>query len=278
MIREEKYSNISYSYIRTFDYLYMDEELSVLKSIYLDDLIINNDNQTSVSIVIYSDGDENDLDRDKRLLHITFLAELPSTYPDIDSPKITLCRSRGLTDEQLNELNSLISSCLELNSGSSVLYECIELIRSKLSSYELPLEACAICLTLIDDRNDIVKTNCHHFYHKKCLSSYVKIKKNELEEKYAEAKKNGFYIERDYRNDVEDPVCRQILSNNIIEDLLSLPINEDNINENEKNRELINQLSSHTRQWQERTNALFQQQKEKGGIIDLDRNQDMIFS
>jgi len=32
------------------------------------------------------------------------------------------------------------------------------------------------------------------------------------------------------------------------------------------------------RQWQERTNELFQQQKEKGGIIDLDKNQEMIFS
>jgi hypothetical protein len=257
----------------------MDEELSVLKSIYLDDLIINNDdNQTSITITIYSNGDENDLDRDKRLLCITFIAELPSTYPDIDLPKITLCRNRGLTDKQLNEINSSISSCLELNSGSYVLYECIELIRSKLSFYELPHEACAICLTLIDNRNDIIKTNCHHFYHKNCLSSYVKLKKIELEEKYAEAKRNGFYIEKDFRNDVEDPVCRQILSNSIIEQLSSLSNNEQIINTNEENRELIDKLSPHMRQWQERTHALFQQQKEKGGIIDLDKHQEMIFS
>ena len=167
----------------------MDEELSVLKSIYLDDLIINYDKQTTITITIYSDGDVNDLDRDKRLLRVTLIAELPSTYPDIDSPKIILCRSRGLTDEQLNELNSEISTTLELNLGSCVLYECIELIRSKLSLYELPTEACAICLTLITDRNDIIKTNCHHFYHKDCLGSYIKIKKIELEEKYQEAKK-----------------------------------------------------------------------------------------
>jgi len=257
----------------------MDEELIVLKSIYLDDLIIiNNDNQTSINITIYSNGDENDLDRDKRLLCITFIAELPSTYPDIDSPKITLCRSRGLTDEQLNELNISISSCLELNSGSCVLYECIELIRSKLSLYELPLEACAICLTLITNRNDIIKTNCHHFYHKDCLSSYVKLKKIELEEKYQEAKTNGFYIEKDFRNDIEDPVCRQILSNNIIEQLSSSLINHQSIDNNEENRELITKLSPYIRQWQERTHALFQQQKEKGGIIDLDKNQEMIFS
>jgi hypothetical protein len=256
----------------------MDEELGVLKSIYLDDLIINNENSTSITITIYSHGDENDLDRDKRLLCVTFTAELPSTYPDIDSPKIILSRSRGLTDEQLNELNSSISSCLELNSGTCVLYECIELIRSKLSSYELPHEACAICLTLIDNRNDIIKTNCHHFYHRNCLSPYVKLKKLELEEKYREAKKNKFHIEKDFRNDIEDPVCRQILSNQIIEQLLSSSSNDQESNDQEENKELIEKLSPHIRQWQERTHALYQQQKEKGGIIDLDKHQEMIFS
>lgn len=256
----------------------MDEELGVLKSIYLDDLIINNENSTSITITIYSHGDENDLDRDKRLLCVTFTAELPSTYPDIDSPKIILSRSRGLTDEQLNELNSSISSCLELNSGTCVLYECIELIRSKLSSYELPHEACAICLTLIDNRNDIIKTNCHHFYHRNCLSPYVKLKKLELEEKYREAKTNKFHIEKDFRNDIEDPVCRQILSNQIIEQLLSSSSNDQESNDQEENKELIEKLSPHIRQWQERTHALYQQQKEKGGIIDLDKHQEMIFS
>jgi hypothetical protein len=256
----------------------MDEELSVLKSIYLDDLTINYNNPISINITIYSNGDENDLDRDKRLLCLTFIAELPSTYPDLDSPKITLCRSRGLTDEQLNELNSLIYSCLELNFGSCVLYECIELIHSKLSSYEIPTEACAICLTLITNRNDVIKTNCHHFYHKNCLKSYVDIRKIELEEKYQEAKTNGFYIEKDFRNDIEDPVCRQILSNNIIEQLSSSLLIEQTCHDKEEHRELIEQLSPYIRQWQERTNALFQQQKEKGGIIDLDKNQEMIFS
>jgi len=131
---------------------------------------------------------------------------------------------------------------------------------------------------LIDNRNDIIKTNCHHFYHKDCLSSYVKLKKIELEEKYQEAKLNGFYIEKDFRNDIEDPVCRQILSNNIIEQLSSSLLIEQTCHDKEEHRDLIEKLSPYIRQWQERTNALFQQQKEKGGIIDLEKNQEMIFS
>ncbi|CAF0846545.1 unnamed protein product [Adineta steineri] len=88
--------------------------------------IINYDNPISLNITIYSNGDENDLDHDKRLLCIAFIAELSSTYRDLNSPKITLCRLRGLTDEQINELDSLIYSCLESNIDSCVLYKCIE--------------------------------------------------------------------------------------------------------------------------------------------------------
>ncbi|CAF0728673.1 unnamed protein product [Adineta steineri] len=74
---------------------------------------------------------------------------------------------------------------------------------------------CGICLTLISNRNDIIKTSCHHFYHNK------------------EFEKNGFYIERDICNDIEDLVCRQILANNIIEQ-----------NSNEEHRELIENTST----------------------------------
>ncbi|CAF1417046.1 unnamed protein product [Adineta steineri] len=198
-----------------------DEELNVLISIYLQDLIINYDNPISLNITIDSNGDENDLDRDKPLLCITFIAELPSTYPHLNSPKITLCCLRGLTDEQINELIFLIYSCLELNIGFYVLYECIESIRSKLSVYELPQKACTIYFALINS------------------------------------------------------VCRRILANNVNEQLPLSSVEQDS---NEEHQELIENLAPHIKQWQERTHALFQQQKEKGGIIDLDKSQDMIFS
>ena len=253
----------------------MEEELSVLKSIYLDELTITHGPTTTVGITIYSDGDENDLDREKRLLCVTFIAELPPTYPESEPPKWTLSRFRGLTDEQLTQLYASIASCLSANQGCSVLYECIESIRSKLSEFEVPHEACAICLTLIDNRRDAIRTNCHHFYHRTCLASYVQMKRADLEEKYLEAKKNGFRLERDFRQDIEDPVCRQILASYVIEQLPSEP--QRTTNDAEENRDLIESLSPQMRQWQERTLALFQQQKERGGIIDLQRNQDIIF-
>ncbi|CAF1455202.1 unnamed protein product [Adineta steineri] len=147
----------------------------------------------SLNITVYPNGDENNLDRDKRLLYITLIVELPSIYPDLNSSKITLCHLRGLTDEQINELNSLIYSCLESNIGSCVLYECIESIRSKLSVYELPQEACAICLALIK------------------------------------------------------PVRRQILTNNIIEQLPSLSYSTEQ-NSNKEHQELIKKFSPHIKQ------------------------------
>jgi hypothetical protein len=253
----------------------MDEELSVLKSIYVDDLHVTIDPTTTISMTIYANGDENDLDYDKRLLCITFTAELPSTYPEHHSPRLTLTHSRGLTDEQLSHLHGSLAACLDANQGSCVLYECIELIRSKLSNFELPHEACAICLTMIDNRLDVIRTNCHHFYHRACLGAYVRVKKIELEDQYRETIKNGFRLEKDFRHDIEDPVCRQILSYHIIE---QLPIDvEHRTNDEKENQQFIDNLSPHVRQWQIKTQALFQQQKDKGGIIDLKRTHETIF-
>ena len=258
----------------------MEEELAVLESIYPDELKIDasaEEKTTRVTITIHSNGDENDLDREARLLRLTFSAVLPANYPEDASPTFTLSQTRGLTDAQLNELASELSSTIEANRGSSVLHGCIELIREKLSEFELPHEACAICMNLITDRADVIRTNCDHFYHRTCLASYVRTKKVELEEKYREMKVNGFRIERDFRQDIEDPVCRQIIASTVIERLpTDVPL--EHRQDQEENRHLIEHLSPRMRQWQERTQALFQQQKEKGGIIDLDRSQEIIFS
>jgi len=217
----------------------MDEELCVLTSIYSDDLNVTYDKDTSrpisIRITIFSNGDENDLDHEKRLLCVTLIADLPESYPDLASPIITLCRSRGLTDAQLDKLNSSISSCLDSNRGLCVLYECIELVRSLLSSFELPSEVCAICLSPMYERKDIIKTNCHHFYHINCLTNYIQMKKNELELQYQEAKRNGFFIRNGFLDEIEDPICREILSKNVLEQLLSKQIETNNNNNNNNN-------------------------------------------
>ncbi|CAF0726243.1 unnamed protein product [Adineta steineri] len=106
MNEEEYVYDINILQILTQEHI--DEELNVLESIYVDDLIINYDNPVSLNITIYSNEDDNHLDCDKRLLCITFTVELPSTYPDLNSPKINLCSPRRLTKEQIDQLNSSI--------------------------------------------------------------------------------------------------------------------------------------------------------------------------
>ncbi|CAF1472436.1 unnamed protein product [Adineta steineri] len=93
---------------------------------HIKQIVISLEHPIFLNITIYSNGDENELDHDKHLLCIILIAELPSIYPDLNSRKITLYRLRGLTDEQINKLNSLIYSCLESNIDSCVLYKCIE--------------------------------------------------------------------------------------------------------------------------------------------------------
>ena len=97
-------------------------------------------------------------------------------------------------------------------------------------------------MNFITDRADVIRTNCDHFYHRTCLASYVRTKKAELEEKYREMKKNGFRIERDFRQDIEDPVCRQIIASNVIERLpTTVPL--EHRQDQEENRHLIEHLS-----------------------------------
>ena len=95
----------------------MEEELAVLESIYPDELKIEASADTRVTITIHSNGDENDLDREARILRLTFSAVLPANYPEDASPTFTLSQTRGLTDAQLNELASELSSTIEANRG-----------------------------------------------------------------------------------------------------------------------------------------------------------------
>jgi len=175
----------------------MDEELCVLMSIYFDELLItytndNNKNRAkSIKITIYSNGDENDIDNEKRLLCVTFNSELSSNYPN-ESPLISLSQPRGLTDQQIDILYKTIETCLKNNQNSCVLYECIELVRDQLCKFEIPSENCAICLSSMNNRLKIIRTNCYHYYHLKCLAFYVKCKKLELKKQYEESKKMDF--------------------------------------------------------------------------------------
>lgn len=255
----------------------MEEELIVLQSIYLDELSIENRHgKTYLTMNIYANGDENESNREKRLFSITFNGELSENYPESESPKISLSRARGLTDEDLKDLHESIDTCLANNQGSSVLYECIELIRTKLSLYDTPREPCAICLMSIEDRSETIRTNCDHFYHRLCLAVYVQTKKKELEEKYREASINGFQVDRDFRSDIEDPVCRQILSENILQQLPQ-QVSIQNDDQTETSR-IIESLSPQLRVWQQETQILFERQREKGGIIESQRTPEIIFS
>ncbi|CAF1571784.1 unnamed protein product, partial [Didymodactylos carnosus] len=74
------------------------------------------------------------------------------------------------------------------------------------------------------------------------------------------------------------PVCRQLLSNDILTKVQTLT-NESHKKKIEDDIEnvMTKTISPKVRLWQQQMEILYQQQKEKGGIIDLERN-DLVFS
>lgn len=55
---------------------------------------------------------------------------------------------------------------------------------------ELFKQECPICLELIYDKQDCIKTNCNHYFHKSCLHIYI------YTIKYTAKKKNALYVDR----------------------------------------------------------------------------------
>ena len=65
----------------------------------------------------------------------------------------------------------LVIIILEYN--SSIIYEKPEIITLELT--EIDKEEYTHCIICIDDNiNDLVKTECNHIYHKKCINKWIK--------------------------------------------------------------------------------------------------------
>lgn len=150
--------------------------------------------------------------------------------------------------------------------GQPVIYELIELIRENLTESNLPTCQCAVCLYGFSEGDSFTKTQCFHYFHNYCLAKHLIVTEkhfNEEQEKLPAWKRStvGFHA--------TCPVCREQISCDVKELKTALPPKE---LENAQKFEVTQDLKI----LQEKMQQLFSYQKSRGGIIDIEAEENKL--
>lgn len=195
-------------------------------------------------------------------VRVTLVLSLPPEYPDT-SPSITLRNPRGVDDYILKKIHEESRKKCEEYLGCPVIYELIEVVRENLTANNTPSCPCAICLYGFTDSDIFTKTPCFHYFHSYCLGRYIL--KCEEEAAAEEEEPQPAWMARE-KKQLVCPVCRDPIQQELSsqELLMSAPPEEDKcVTEFQADDPEIVAM-------QQRMAVLYLQQKEKGGIIDLE--------
>jgi len=204
-------------------------------------------------------------EQEKQYVSLTLVITLPSAYPNAP-PSLGVRNPRGLEDSAIaGLLDEMNTRCGEYV-GCPVLFELIEMGREFLTSRNVPVVRCIICLFNIQEDDQFMKTECLHFFHKHCLGRYITNMQENYTEQVAEAlADNSNVTVKEFC--VACPVCRETIGEsryNLVDLLKSQPpISE----QDEPEKYIINE---DVKKMQKKMQKLYTKQKEKGGIIDLE--------
>jgi len=204
-------------------------------------------------------------EQDKQYVSLTLVVTLPTAYPN-SPPTLGIRNPRGLEESAIAGLLKEMSSRCDEYVGCPVLFELIEMSREFLTTRNVPVVRCIICLCNIQEEDQFMKTECLHFFHKHCLGRYITNMQESYTEQVAETlAQNSNVTMKEFR--VTCPVCRETIgeSRYNLKDLLDCapPISE-------ANEPKTYSISDDVKKMQKMMQKLYMKQKEKGGIIDLE--------
>lgn len=194
---------------------------------------------------------------------------MPSNgYPDV-SPEFKLKNPRGLDDFSINAIEKSVKDKLVESVGLPVVFDLIDVIREHLTKSNLPSGQCVVCLYGFQEGDKFTKTNCYHFLHSYCLARHlIASKKNYQEE---QDKLPAWQRKQSKPYNPMCPVCRELIDNEVEPLISAEPPNElQNAPKFKLTTELIN--------LQSKMADLFLHQKNRGGIIDLDADENNVIS
>ncbi|KAG7154454.1 E3 ubiquitin-protein ligase RNF25-like [Homarus americanus] len=238
------------------------EEIEALQAIMLDEVkVLYGDGgvPNGVEVVVVPATAQN---IEEQHVRVTLVLLLPPEYPDT-TPSILLRNPRGVDDYVLEKIKQESRQRCEEYLGCPVIYELIEVVRENLTANNTPSCPCAICLHHFTDSDVFTKTPCFHYFHSYCLGRY---KTNCEEEAAAEEEEpQPAWMARE-KKQLMCPVCRDPIQTELNStDLLLAPPPEE-----EEGVEDFRADSPELLALQQRMADLYLQQKEKGGIIDLE--------
>ncbi|XP_066959397.1 E3 ubiquitin-protein ligase RNF25 [Macrobrachium rosenbergii] len=238
------------------------EEIEALQAIMLDEVTVLQGESGVPNGVEVSVVPATAQNIDEQHVRVTLVLTLPPEYPDVP-PNIILRNPRGVDDYVLMKIQKESKQKCEEFLGCPVIYELIEVVRDNLTANNAPSCPCAICLHHFTDTDVFTKTLCFHYFHSYCLGRYIASCEDEAAAEEEEPQPAWMAREK---KPIMCPVCRDPLQKELssAELLMCLPPEEDKtVAEFRADDPDIMAL-------QQRMARLYMEQKEKGGIIDLE--------
>jgi len=242
------------------------EELEALTAILEEETVevVNDDSERpkeiSIKITPLTEGEQ-----EKQYVSLTLVITLPLAYPNAP-PTLGVRNPRGLEDSAIAGLLDEMNTRCEEYVDCPVLFELIEMSREFLTTRNVPVVRCIICLSNIKEEDEFMKTECLHFFHKHCLGRYITNMQTTFSELAAEAlSQNSNVTVKEFC--VTCPVCREAIGESRY-NLAELLKSEPPIAEQEEPKKYA--ISDDVKKMQRMMQRLYTKQKEKGGIIDLE--------
>jgi E3 ubiquitin-protein ligase RNF25 len=169
----------------------------------------------------------------------------------------------------INKIKKAVEEKLNDAIGQPVVFDLIEVIREHLTNSNLPSGQCVICLYGFQDGDEFTKTICYHYLHSYCLARHLIASTKNYEEELEKLPTWQRKSSKPFQPCC--PVCRDPIDNDIEPLLQSKAPNE-----------LLNapifELTNELKGLQARMSNLFMHQKSRGGIIDLDAEENNVIS
>ncbi|XP_072024775.1 uncharacterized protein [Amphiura filiformis] len=237
----------------------IEQELGLLQAIYVNELEVQHDESGQpmiLSVTLHPSTADN---ADLQYVCLTLILTLSTQYPD-ELPDIAIKNPRGISDEQLTNIKSQLQELASEQKGSAMLYELIEVAKEALTHNNTPHGQCVICLEDFKEGEAFTKTACYHHFHCDCLGRYIQHALENPEEKDGKLDQNDKAKGND-KQEVVCAVCREVITYDL-EQLCSTPRRKAPDVQYKPDLDMV--------KLQKKMAALYQKQKEKGGIIDVE--------